>query len=191
MGKLMGSTLAALVITVTTMAAGQVPDTAEQSQGDCVAFETPPRLDAGTSFTTSIGSGLEFRLTASQNVWNISAGPAETGEDYLWIVSPPLQTAPHRQIGAGYGLTAAQNVGVSSRTFRFATSRQEYQRAAKLVEAATTNPGSGIGVKDIEQAGRGILQIWITGSGMNTEGTLEWIAVRGRACVAPEPSPKR
>lgn len=153
---------------------------------ECVDFETPPRLVSGASYRAPIGNDLEFRLSAeAPGGWAISVGPIGSLDDYLWIVSPPFRTAPHRYIG-----TEESSPRLSPRRFQFVTSKTEYERAAALVDIATRNPGKGIGVKDIEQAGRGTLQLWITDSGVNqADGSLEWIAVRGRACVAQGPLP--
>jgi HEAT repeats len=153
---------------------------------ECVDFETPPRLATGASFKAPIGSGLEFMLSAeAPGGWAISVGPIGSLDDYLWIVSPPFRTAPHRYIG-----TEESSPGFSPRRFQFVTSKTEYERAAALVDIATRNPGKGIGIKDIEQAGRGSLLLSITDSGRNAaDGSLEWIAVRGRACIAQGPRP--
>jgi hypothetical protein len=150
----------------------------------CVVFATPAKLAAGESFTKPIGHGLEVRLKADgPRWWHISVGPIDSPEDYLWVVSPPLQTAPHLQIGEGYNVTALQSARLSPRHFRFVTSAREFKDARAFVERAASEAGSGITAADVERNGKGSLEVWITAfePGPSPE-SLAWISVRGRAC---------
>ena len=156
----------------------------ERPDIECVTFTTPERLPSGQSFRSEIGRGLEVRLTADgAGQWHIGVGPADTTDDFLWVVSPPFQTAPHLRIGAGYNLTALQSAQLSPRQFRFVTSQLEYEDAAAFVERARRDDGGTITVADIERKGKGSLELWITGFGSSGDrDALTWISARGRAC---------
>jgi hypothetical protein len=160
------------------------PKTSPPAAQDCVPFETPSRVLARDSFTAPIGKGLEFRLRPEPaGTWNITVGPAGTPLDYLWVVSPPFQIAPHRQIGRGYHLSATESAQLSPRRFRFVTTPQEYEEAARFGDRAGRDPATNITAGDITDRGKGSLELWITGfDAMPTEDSLRWIAVRGRAC---------
>jgi hypothetical protein len=162
---------------------GTFPPAAE---AHCVSFETPSRVLAGESFTTPIGKGLEFRLRAERAgiwIWNITVGPTATRLDYLWVVSPPFQTAPHRQIGPGYNLSAPQSAQLSPRRFRFVTTPQEYDDAVALVERAGRDPAAAVTFRDFEKKAPGTLELWITGSGLSdADDAPTWVTLRGNAC---------
>lgn len=149
----------------------------------CVTFATPGRLSAGQSFNAPIGRDLEFRLSADNRVWLIRVGPAGTMLDYLWVVSPPFQTAPHRQIGEGYSLTASQSARLSRiRRFRFVTSAEAYERAVATYERARSDPSATISLGEIEAQGDGLLELSVLGFEVVDE-SLKWIRIRGRACL--------
>lgn len=150
----------------------------------CVDFETSSRLAAGESYTKPIGRGLEVRLMWDRrSAWIISVGPAGSPDDYLWVVSPPIQTAPHLVIGEGYNVTAPQSAAMSPRRFQFVTSEQEYKDAREFLARLETGASGAITVADLERKGKGSLQLWITGfeRGESPAG-LAWIRVKGRAC---------
>jgi len=151
---------------------------------ECVSFTTPRRLEAGRSFSRSIGHGLAARLTWDGTAsWDIAVGKTGTAGDYLWVVSPPFQTAPHRQIGPGYNLTARQSARLSPRTFRFVMSQRKYEDAKQLVERAQRDSVGNMTIAEIEQRGEGSLQLRITGFGLASSGdALTWVRVTGRAC---------
>ena len=94
--------------------------------------------------------------------WILQVEPAtEPGTDYLWIVSPPWQAAPHRYLGEGFGLTARQSLAMK-RSLRFVTTRGAYQEAMAAYTAASRGPIEGI-VERLAQLGQGSLSIEITG----------------------------
>jgi hypothetical protein len=159
------------------------PPLTDRVPTDCVRFESPGKLAAGTPYRATLLRGLEFRLSAD---WNISIGPLEDATDYLWVASPPLRTAPHRMIGAGYGLTARQSARIE-RPLRFVLTRADYEaaRVAIDLESATDS------LKRLEQLGRGRLSFAITDfrirdvtlhDGRQSDA-FEWITFRGEACV--------
>ena len=154
------------------------------AQAHCVPFETPSRVLARDSFTAPIDKGLEFRLRPEPaGTWNITVGPAGTPLDYLWVVSPPFQTAPHRQIGRGYNLSATESAQLSPRRFRFVTTAQEYDEALSFVDRTRRDTSAGVTLRDFEKKGQGTLELWITGYGLSdADAALSWIRVRGNAC---------
>ena len=158
----------------------------QASATDCVRFQSPARLPAGTPFRAVLFRGLEFRLAAD---WQVTVVPSdEPTLDYLWVVSPPLRTAPHRMIGAGYGLTARQSVGIE-RPLRFVLTRAEYEAARAAIDS---QQDAGITLKELERLGRGRLTFRITDyqvrdnvtlPGGATGDVLDWIAFTGEACA--------
>ena len=151
---------------------------------DCVRFQSPARLAAGTPFRTALLRGLEFRLSDG---WDISVGPAdEPTMDYLWVVSPPLQTAPHRMIGPGYGLTARQSARIG-RPLRFVMTRADYDAARAAIDLRSAEET----LKRLDQLGRGRLSFVITDFQVRdvtlADGTkgdaFDWITFTGEACI--------
>lgn len=158
--------------------------TTQSTSTDCVTFRSPGRLAAGTSFRAVLLGGLEFRLSAG---WDISVGPvAEPRMDYLWLVSPPLQTAPHRVIGPGYGMTARESARIE-RALRFVLTRADYEAA----RAATDQESAAETLKELDRLGQGRLSLTITDYRIRDvvlpdgrQGdAFEWISFRGQACV--------
>ena len=149
----------------------------------CVEFATEDQLEAGASFTAPLDGELEFRLKGSERngVWDIRVGPRNSPYDYLWIASPPFQTAPHLRIGSGYGLTAEQSVSMSPRRLRFVTSDDAFVRARAMYERARSQAPLGITATDFAALGEGTLELSITGFDVAGE-ELAWIRVKGRAC---------
>ena len=162
----------------------QAAETTQKAAVDCAGFQSPGRLPAGTAFRAPLVRGLEFRLSAD---WDISVGPVnEPMMDYLWVVSPPLRTAPHRMIGAGYGLTARESARIN-RPLRFVVTRAQYTaaRAAIDLESAAET------LKRLDQLGVGRLSLTITDfqirdirlpDGRHGDA-FEWITFKGEACV--------
>jgi len=147
-------------------------------------------LATGTPFQATLLRGLEFRLSAS---WDISVGPvAEPNMDYLWVVSPPVQMAPHRMIGPGYGMSARESARIE-RPLRFVLTRSDYDaaRAAMKLESA------GDTLNEMERLGRGRLSFTITDYRIRDEvfadgrkgDAFEWIAFKAEACVSLTAAP--
>jgi len=136
---------------------------------------------------------LEFRLSPhfardqKPHGWSISVGPVAEAGDFLWVVSPPYQTAPQRIIGAGYGLTAAESVQIQRQLY-FVLDQSDYDRAAAIVER---EPASDTKREKIARLGKGSLDLSITRYKVRTNiktpsgaiDGLEWIEFEGRACV--------
>src|SRR6185503_9397918 len=134
--------------------------------------------------------GLEFRLSEA---WDISVGPVgDTALDYLWVVSPPLRTAPHRMIGAGYGLSARDSARIE-RPLRFVLTRADYDAARAAIDDTRSAEQT---LRELDRLGRGTLSFVITDyrirddvplSDGRTTDAFEWIAFKGQACVTKLP----
>ncbi len=162
--------------------------TPEPDQPECVSFRSPKRLVAGAAFRVGLLHGLELRLSPGPGEWGISVGPvAEPEVDYLWVVSPPLRTAPHRTIGAAYGVTARQSVQMW-RPLRFVVTRADHDAARAAHELSSAEET----LAQLERLGRGRLSLVITDFGLRNatprysggvSEILDWIAFTGEACV--------
>jgi hypothetical protein len=149
----------------------------------CVRFQSSGRLAAGTPFQADLLLGLEFRLSAD---WVISVGPKGRPDlDYLWVVSPPLQVAPHRVIGPAYGITARESLQIK-RHFRFVRTQAEYLEAVATIEAQTPDPA-----RQLQRLGKGNLSLEITSHQLRDivppngrpVDAFDWITFTGDACV--------
>jgi hypothetical protein len=149
----------------------------------------------GTSFSAALGGGLEFRLvpvrdvTGESSSWDIRVGPpGETALDFLWVVSPPFQTAPQRSIGNDYGLTLTKSVQFD-RQLGFVLTEEDYRAALQIVQA---QPGGAEKlVPQLQPLAKGSLTLRVTAYGVR-EGrqtprgeldVFEWIEFEGRACI--------
>jgi hypothetical protein len=168
---------------------GQGP-TSQVVPDDCVQFQSPARLAAGTPFRAALLRGLEFRLSSS---WDISVRPiGQAALDYLWLVSPPLQTAPHRMIGPGYGLSAQDSARIE-RPLRFVLTRADYDAARAAIDGRLSGAET---LRRLDQLGRGKLSLVITDYRIRDNGRLpdgrttdvfEWVTFNGEACVPRQP----
>jgi len=149
----------------------------------------------GENFFQPLPQGLEFRLRADLgnregdwNYWSIEVGPAtDRRVDFLWITSLPWQTAPHRIIGAGHGLSEGESLQMSPRKFRFVLNTSDY------AEARTCYDGKNRSRRDIrqqlERLGKGTVSFEITNSavevGNDGSGTnfIHWFEFQARICV--------
>jgi len=157
---------------------------------NCVKFSSPGRLSAGTLFKLPVAPDLELRLRPDgDSGWQVTVGPRRGGSaDYLWVVSPPFQTAPHRVIGAAYGVTARQSAQLERR-FRFVLNAADYETARKIVN---TEQAGETKLATLNALGRGTMRLRITdfrirehvrnraGAGIDA---FEWIRFAGEICV--------
>jgi len=142
---------------------------------NCVAFQSPDRLPAGKAFRAMLPGNLELRVDG-----DIRVGPAsEPFEDYLWLVSPPLQTAPQRMIGEAYNVTAAQSVSMMPRELNFVVTRADYDRVWQLFNA---NAPAEEYVREIRRLRLGTLYLMVTDSSVRGPD-VEWLSFWGEACV--------
>jgi hypothetical protein len=161
----------------------------DSTTAECVRFASPGRLPAGTPFQTPLLRGLEFRLSAS---WAIGVGPiAEPALDYLWLVSPPLRTAPHLIVGSGYGISARESALIE-RPLRFVLTRAAYDAAREAIDSQQSAETT---LRQLDQLGAGHLSFVITDYRILAAVTLpdgrrgdafDWITFTGEACVAKQ-----
>jgi hypothetical protein len=175
-----------LIALIAAIQSGPVLTGATQSKADalqCVRFQSAGRLLAGTSFRADLLLGLEFRLSSD---WSISVGPkGEPALDYLWVVSPPLRTAPHRIIGPAYGMTARDSLKIE-RPLRFVLTKPEHSAAIAAIALQSDET-----LKQLDQLGRGRLSLQITDHHIRDiilpdgrqADAFEWITFSGEACV--------
>jgi hypothetical protein len=178
-------------VMVATSLVGLLPTGVTQAQaGDrnCVRFESSGRLPAGAPFYADLQLGLEFRLLPNRGwpTWNISVGPKGKADlDYLWVASPPLQTAPHRVIGPSFGMTARDSLRIE-RPLRFVLTKSDHTAAIAAIELQSAET-----LKRLDLLGKGHLSLQITGHQIR-EHTLadgrrvdafEWITFSGEACI--------
>lgn len=184
-----------LVVMVATSLVGLVPTRAAQVQVqawardlDCVRFESSGRLQAGASFRADLQRGLEVRLLPERGwpAWNISVGPKGKAElDYLWVASPPLQTAPHRVIGPAYGMTANESLRIE-RPLRFVLTKSDHTAAIAAIELQSAET-----LNRLDLLGTGHLTLQITGHQLREHilpdgrrvDAFDWITFSGEACV--------
>jgi hypothetical protein len=160
------------ILLAITLAATMSPRAAWQQ--DCVPFKSPAKLRAGSEFRTTLFRGLELRLSKS---WEISVGPIRDDTDYLWLVSPPLRTAPQRTLGKGYGLSAAESATIN-RTLHFVLNRTDYDAA--LQSHSLEDAGQTLNVLD--KLGRGLLLLYVDKYELDGEN-FRWISFHGEACA--------
>lgn len=157
---------------------------------ECIVFSSAGRLMPAESFTVPVMSGLEFRLrpnTPLSDLWTIMVGPTgEESKDFLWIVSPPLRTAPQLMIGNSYGYRAEESVQIE-RNLRFVLTEQDYQDALQIVETQLAGPEK---MARLERLGQGVLTLKVTSYSLREGGRtpgerdgLNWIEFEGRACI--------
>jgi hypothetical protein len=144
-------------------------------QLDCVQIHSPSKLSAGSAFSARIQLGLEFRLSKD---WSIAVGPTTDHTlDYLWLVSPPLRTAPHRMFGKGYGVTAGESAKLN-RSLHFVLNRQDYDAALDAINL----PDAGETLKRLDVLGRGQLILYLDSFELKGDD-FSWIRFHGEACV--------
>ena len=140
----------------------------------CAKFESPAKLAAGVGFRAPLPNGFEFRLS---NDWAISVVPTGDHVDYLWLVSPPLRTAPHRYLRPSYGESATTAAKIE-RGLRFVLNRADY-------DAALASHGwddAGKALKRMADLGRGVLNIYVDTFELDGD-KFRWISFHGEGCV--------
>ena len=123
------------------------------------------------------------------NGWRIEVGPrGERFIDYLWAVSPPYRTAPHRQIGPGYNLDARDSASLTPRDFRFVTTDKDFRTAVDIAQEAQSGRTERLG--QLTELGQGTLILRIIDYAINKQvdvpfdgGVLDWVMIEGESCV--------
>lgn len=165
-------------------------DRGELQKDDCTTFGSRGRLRENEVFSAHLVRGLELRLVPEGRYgWRIAVNPvADKLVDYVWPVSPPYQTAPHRHIGPVYGLTSTESVSFN-RELRFVLTPEHYRT---VFDAVTRRP---MDIDEVLAMRRrvptGTLSIVFTGFGVRqvvtqdgtTVDALDWIAFKGEACA--------
>ena len=100
----------------------------------------------------------------------------------MWVVSPPFQTAPHRQLGPVYGLSARESMAFV-RELRFVLTDDAYQAALKIVQEEVASPDK---LAKLEQLGKGRLTMDVVRFGIRPSAravplseALDWIEFKG------------
>jgi hypothetical protein len=173
-----------------TAASGQTGAQSARAQDTtCVRFSSGGRLRHDAPFAAALPTGLEFRLQPDGDVgWNITVRRrVDATVDYMWVVSPPFQTAPQRKIGPGYGRDARESASVV-RHLRFVLTDEDYEAALKIVREDDAGPEK---MARLDRLGKGILSVEVgkfglrnvsSRDGVVTE-TFDWIEFSGEACV--------
>jgi hypothetical protein len=160
---------------------------------ECIALSSKGRVLSGSLFSAPLGRGLEFRLVpdlynadGKPSGWSILVTPAgEPGRDFLWVVSPPFQTAPQRIIGNGYGTAARESIQIE-RHLRFVLSDADYEAAVQMIDMNLAEPEKLLA--GLEALGRGSLTLTVTAAGLRSgngppQESIEWIEFEGRVCI--------
>lgn len=150
----------------------------------CLTFQSQSRLPAGKAFATPVPDGLEFRLVPDRDYgWSITVvDPSRPQVDYLWVVSPPYQTAPQRQIGAGYNHTARQSASMPRELF-YVLSAEDHKTMFDLLAVRPAPPGHTRAIIEArERLRKGRLLLNIT-SFEGDDDALDWITFTGEACA--------
>jgi hypothetical protein len=171
--------------------ASQIPGC--RSSLECTAFHSE-RIAAGRSYSHPLQRALVFRFTAetgrgleqAEPVWHITVGPEGPGDriDYVWPVSPPINSTRHLFVGAGLDWTAAHSLRMNPRRLRFVLTAQELRQAEsayqRIVKQAVSNqPFDSTPLRDL---GRGELTVTF-GNVVVTDDRIESLTLFVRSCV--------
>lgn len=176
-----------LVAVTLAVGGGQALEPSRATQ--CVKFERAEKLMAGQSFSFDLPGGFRFDLTASdEGAWDIAVVDPKTPDvDYMWVVSPPYQTAPQRSIAASYGQTATENASFT-RELHFVLNAKDHQKMFDLLAARARSDRI---LDALDALTTGSLTLDVTGfesrmftwhDGSRHEG-FAWITFAGEACV--------
>ena len=153
---------------------------AAEPDRECVQFGAS-QLRPGASYTYPLPSDLEFRLIYAVNGWSISVGPRSDGQaDFLAPVSPPFRSAPHRVVGAAFGVSAEDSVRLSPRSFRFVLNRRDAQMARDIASAAIV--GDTGRLKQLDTLPSGTVTLRITGADADDE-VIRWFSFEAEVCA--------
>jgi len=177
------------------------PFAAAQASKRCISVASGERVSRGESLHREFPGGLELRLNAYEltsppsgvnaNAWTIEVGPSnDPRTDYMWIVTPPWGTAPHRIVGAGYNTSTRESLMFSPRDFRFVLNASDYEQARKYrdeVRTSTTRVEESL--RQLQRLGKGTVTFRITGSSVQTGADgretdfIDWFEFNANICV--------
>ena len=97
-------------------------------------------ISYGETFEREFGSGLLFRLSASQDPqtpgWTIEVRPKNETRpevELVWVATPPYRFFNPRYLEISYGYSAREIVAMNERGFSFVRDPRDYDRAAEAV----------------------------------------------------------
>lgn len=153
---------------------------------DCTPFSSRGRLAEGADFRLALPRDLFVHLRAEGAFgWAISVQDRDGKEDFMWVVSPPFQSAPHRQIGPVYGLTARESAQFERR-LRFVLTSEDYVRARRLYWQWRSGESTAEEMNLRRQQFRvGTLRLKLTNFSVRegVKTAFNWIEFEGEACV--------
>jgi hypothetical protein len=166
------NTCACAVIVIVMATAGLGSQSAPQGQPaasstawTCIDFASDGPLKPGTAFQYPLPGGLQFRLTPEENPaltqWYLSVVPQEGTPDFLWIASPPWQTAPQLAVGATYGLNLRESLA-TGRSLQFVLNASDYAEALALHDRVSKQQSDEV-MNQILALGKGRLYFHVTG----------------------------
>lgn len=160
---------------------------------DCVSAESGP-IAAGTSYSHPIQRGLEFRFTSEKargledgrQIWHITVGPTGSGDqvDYVWPVSPPINSTHHLFVGPGLDWTAADSVRLNPRRLFFVLDARDLQTAEAAYQQITRQvvAGGSFDSQPLRDLGRGELTVTI-GQPVIKQDRIDSLRLFVRSCV--------
>jgi hypothetical protein len=174
----------------------------EFTEGCCIHINFGGEVSATKNFDRPFGA-LRFRLNSEQALggWWIEVIPAEHAEsaidEYVWVVTPPYHFGNVRYLDTSYGTRAEDSVRESPRDFNFVLDREQYHRAADLVNLGVSSRPHDQQKFDVEldhesqnalamletlPVGKGRLQILDSrvdrSAGQDELGAIEWLKFR-------------
>jgi hypothetical protein len=137
---------------------------------DCMTAASP-RIASGHSYAHPLQDGLVFRFTAEtgrllqdgREVWHITVGPDGPDDriDYVWPVSPPINSTRHLFVGPGLDWTASDSVRMNPRRLHFVLGPDELRRAERVYQDITRQvvAGAPFDSARLRDLGRGELTV--------------------------------
>ena len=122
--------------------------------------------------------GLEVELRPNAPIKVYPANdPLRT--DYLWLVSPPLQYAPHQFLGPAYDVSADEAAQMQRPLF-FITNRADYDAVDATYERHAPAEEYFALLKRLKL---GTLSITITDYAAAQSNLWDWVSFKGEACA--------
>jgi hypothetical protein len=104
-------------------------------------------VSGGSDFVRKFGN-LQFRLNSrvASSGWFIEVIPQDAHdiEEYVWVVTPPYHFGNIRYLDTSYATKAADAVKVTPREFNFVLNKEQYDRAAAMVDRAISSRSSDL-----------------------------------------------
>lgn len=184
---LLGRLFAFAVVSLTLQVPGCHPSL------DCLSVNSQ-RIAAGTSYSHPLQRGLVFRFTSERargfqegpQVWHISVGPEGSDDriDYVWPVSPPINSTHHLFVGPGLDWSAADSVRLNPRRLFFVLDRRDLETAERVYRQITRQvvAGAGYDSQRLRDLGRGELTVTL-GQVVMKDDRIDSLRVFVRSCV--------